>query len=152
VQLKGKRVIETPNDVIEGPVSNFTTLDGALENWGKLNERRFVWGEIVTVLAKLETKLGSVVDFHIPASASYVGVHFSHNPKVIGAYINVGHIDHHDFVEGSVWKEARRYHRSLLSTSQGEGSGGKKKDDEMRIACPTCGIQLPLVGGCDTCG
>jgi hypothetical protein len=137
----------------EGPngKSKFSTIDGALENWGRLNENRHVWKEINEVLSRLEVKLGRLTELHIPRSQSYVAAHFSGNPTSIGAYINVGHVDHNEFLEGSEWSEIRRNYRSYLSTSAGNVPKrivgvGKKSNP-----CPTCGIVMSQANSCDYC-
>jgi hypothetical protein len=131
--------------------SKFSTIDGALENWGRLNENRHVWKEINEVLSRLEVKLGRLTELHIPRSQSYVAAHFSGNPTSIGAYINVGHVDHNEFLEGSEWSEIRRNYRSYLSTSAGNVPKrivgvGKKSNP-----CPTCGIVMSQANSCDYC-
>jgi hypothetical protein len=140
-------------EVVESPdgKSHFSTIDGALENWGRLNESRHVWKEINEVLSRLEVKLGRLTELHIPGSRNYVAAHFSDNPTNIGAYINVGHVDHNEFLEGSEWSEIRRNYRSYLSTSAGNvpkriAGVGKKSNP-----CPTCGIVMSQVNSCDYC-
>ncbi len=99
-------------------VPQFMTLQGALENWGKLNDRRHVWKEIEAIIEKLESKCGSkAVAFHTTPSMWYVGVRFANDLSVIGAFIKVTYVDHRDFLEGSEWSDVRKNYRTLLSTS-----------------------------------
>ena len=99
-------------------VPQFMTLHGALENWGKLNDRRHVWKEIDAIIEKLESKCGSkAVAFHTTPSKAYVGVKFAHDLLVIGAFIQVGFVDHLEFLEDSEWSDKRKNYRTLLSTS-----------------------------------
>ena len=98
-------------------VPQFMTLHGALENWGKLNDRRHVWKEIDVIIEKLQSKGKSTVSFHIPQNKGYVAVTFGNNPKQIGAFVRVGFVDHLDFLEGSDWSDKRNNYRTLLSTS-----------------------------------
>jgi hypothetical protein len=94
------------------------TLQGALENWGKLNDRRHVWKEIEAIIEKLESKGGSkAVAFHTTPSKAYVGVKFAHDLLVIGAFIQVGFVDHLEFLEGSEWSDERKNYRTLLTPS-----------------------------------
>lgn len=98
-------------------VPQFLTLEGALENWGKLNDRRHVWKEIEAIIEKLESKCGNkAVAFHTTPSKAYVGVKFAHDLLVIGAFIKVTYIDHRDFLEGSEWSDSRNNYRTHLST------------------------------------
>jgi hypothetical protein len=98
-------------------VPQFMTLQGALENWGKLNNRRHVWKEIDAIIKKLESKCGSkAVAFHTTPSKSYVGVKFAKDLLVIGAFIQVGFVDHLEFLEGSEWSDERKNYRTHLST------------------------------------
>lgn len=98
-------------------VPQFMTLQGALENWGKLNDRRHVWKEIEALIKKLESKCGSkAVAFHSPPSKGYVGVKFANDLSVIGAFIKVTYVDHRDFLEGSKWSDSRNNYRTHLST------------------------------------
>ena len=98
-------------------VPQFMTLHGALENWGKLNERRHVWKEIGALIKKLEFKCGGkAVSFHSPPSKGYVGVKFTNDLSVIGAFIKVTYVDHRDFLEGSEWSDSRNNYRTHLST------------------------------------
>lgn len=100
-------------------VPQFMTLHGALENWGKLNDRRHVWKEIDAIIKKLESKCGSkAIAFHTTPSKAYVGVKFAHDLLVIGAFIQVGFVDHLEFLEGSEWSDERKNYRTLLSTSK----------------------------------
>ena len=100
-------------------VPQFMTLQGALENWGKLNDRRHVWKEIEALIKKLESKCGGkAVAFHTTASKGYVGVRFANDLSVIGAFIKVTYVDHRDFLEGSEWSDQRKNYRTLLSTSK----------------------------------
>jgi hypothetical protein len=100
-------------------VPQFMTLHGALENWGKLNDRRHVWKEIETIIKKLESKCGSnAVAFHTTPSKGYVGVRFANDLSVIGAFIKVTHVDHREFLEDSEWSDSRNNHRTLLSTTK----------------------------------
>jgi hypothetical protein len=98
-------------------VPQFMTLQGALENWGKLNDRRHVWKEIGAIIEKLQSKGKSTVSFHIPQNKGYVAVTFGINPKQIGAFVRVGFVDHLEFLEGSEWSDKRKNYRTLLSTS-----------------------------------
>ena len=98
-------------------VPQFMTLHGALENWGKLNDRRHVWKEIDVIIEKLQSKSKSTVSFHIPQNKGYVAVTFGINPKQIGAFVRVGFVDHLEFLEGSEWSDKRKNYRTLLSTS-----------------------------------
>jgi hypothetical protein len=99
-------------------VPQFMTLEGALENWGKLNNRRHVWKEIDAIIKKLESKCGSkAVAFHTTPSKSYVGVKFAKDLLVIGAFIQVGFVDHLEFLEGSEWSDERKNYRTLLTPS-----------------------------------
>jgi hypothetical protein len=98
-------------------VPQFMTLEGALENWGKLNNRRHAWKEIDAIIKKLESKCGSkAVAFHTTPSKSYVGVKFAKDLLVIGAFIQVGFVDHLEFLEGSEWSDERKNYRTHLST------------------------------------
>ena len=108
-------MIKTQNSKQEAP--QFMTLQGALENWGKLNDRRHVWKEIEALIKKLESKCGSkAVAFHSPPSKGYVGVKFANDLSVIGAFIKVTYVDHRDFLEGSEWSDSRNNYRTHLST------------------------------------
>ena len=99
-------------------VPQFLTLEGALENWGKLNDRRHVWKEIEAIIEKLESKCGSkAVAFHTTPSKAYVGVKFAHDLLVIGAFIQVGFVDHLEFLEGSEWSDERKNYRTRLTPS-----------------------------------
>ena len=99
-------------------VPQFMTLQGALENWGKLNDRRHVWKEIEAIIEKLESKCGSnAVAFHTTPSKAYVGVKFAHDLLVIGAFIQVGFVDHLEFLEGSEWSDERKNYRTRLTPS-----------------------------------
>ena len=99
-------------------VPQFMTLHGALENWGKLNDRRHVWKEIDAIIEKLESKCGSkAVAFHTTPSKAYVGVKFAHDLLVIGAFIQVGFVDHLEFLEGSEWSDERKNYRTRLTPS-----------------------------------
>jgi hypothetical protein len=132
--------------------SRFTSLEGALEYWGKLNDQRSVWSEIAEVVSRLESLSGSAVDFHVPPSFSYVAVYFAQNPQNIGAHIHVGHIDHGKFLEGSIGNDDHGTHRTRLSTWTGRATGGVMKAEAKPEVCPTCNIILPLTKICDTCG
>ena len=115
-EKKETDMTKTQNSKEEVP--QFMTLEGALENWGKLNDRRHVWKEIDAIIKKLESKCGSkAVAFHTTPSKSYVGVKFAHDLSVIGAFIQVGFVDHLEFLEGSEWSDERKNYRTLLSTS-----------------------------------
>ena len=98
-------------------VPQFMMLHGALENWGKLNDRRHVWKEIGAIIEKLQSKGKSTVSFHIPQNKGYVAVTFGINPKQIGAFVRVGFVDHLEFLEGYEWSDKRKNYRTLLSTS-----------------------------------
>ena len=100
-------------------VPQFMTLRGALENWGKLNDRRHVWKEIEAIIKKLESKCGSnAVAFHTTPSKGYVGVRFANDLSVIGAFIKVTYVDHREFLEDSEWSDSRNNYRTLLSTTK----------------------------------
>ena len=116
-EKKETDMTKTQNSKEEVP--QFLTLEGALENWGKLNDRRHVWKEIDAIIKKLESKCGSkAVAFHTTPSKAYVGVKFAHDLLVIGAFIQVGFVDHLEFLEGSEWSDQRKNYRTLLSTSK----------------------------------
>ena len=106
---------KTQNSKQEAP--QFMTLQGALENWGKLNDRRHVWKEIGAIIEKLQSKGKSTVSFHMPQNKGYVAVTFGINPKQIGAFVRVGFVDHLEFLDGSEWSDKRKNYRTLLSTS-----------------------------------
>jgi hypothetical protein len=115
-EKKETDMTKTQNSKEEVP--QFMTLHGALENWGKLNNRRHVWEEIEAIIMKLESKCGSkAVAFHTTPSKSYVGVKFAHDLLVIGAFIQVGFVDHLEFLEGSEWSDERKNYRTLLTLS-----------------------------------
>ena len=115
-EKEARDMTKTQNSKEEVP--QFMTLQGALENWGKLNDRRHVWKEIEALIKKLESKCGSkAVAFHSPPSKGYVGVKFANDLSVIGAFIKVTYVDHRDFLEGSEWCDERKNYRTLLSTS-----------------------------------
>lgn len=101
----------------EKKVPHFMTLHGALENWGKLNNRRYVWDEIEVIVEKLQSKGKSTVSFHTTPNKSHIAATFGNNPKQIGAFIQVGFVDHLEFLEGSEWGDKRKNYRTLLSTS-----------------------------------
>ena len=114
-EKKDGDMTKTQNSKEEVP--QFMTLEGALENWGKLNNRRHVWKEIDAIIKKLESKCGSkAVAFHTTPSKSYVGVKFAKDLLVIGAFIQVGFVDHLEFLEGSEWSDERKNYRTHLST------------------------------------
>jgi hypothetical protein len=116
-EKKETDMAKTQNSTEEVP--QFMTLQGALENWGKLNDRRHVWEEIEAIIKKLESKCGGkAVAFHSPPSKGYVGVRFANDLLVIGAFIKVTYVDHRDFLEGSEWSDSRNNYRTLLSTSK----------------------------------
>ena len=116
-EKKETDMTKTQNSKEEVP--QFMTLEGALENWGKLNDRRHVWKEIEAIIEKLESKCGSkAVAFHTTPSKAYVGVKFAHDLLVIGAFIKVTYVDHRDFLEGSEWSDSRNNYRTHLSTSK----------------------------------
>lgn len=116
-EKKETDMTKTQNSKEEVP--QFLTLEGALENWGKLNDRRHVWKEIEALIKKLESKCGGkAVAFHTTASKGYVGVRFANDLSVIGAFIKVTYVDHRDFLEGSEWGDSRNNYRTLLSTSK----------------------------------
>jgi hypothetical protein len=131
--------------------SRFTTLEGALEYWGKLNDQRSVWSEIAGVISRLESLSGSAVDFHVPPSFSYVAVYFAQNPQNIGAHIHVGHIDHGKFLEGSIGNDDHGTHRTRLSTWTGRATSGVGKAEAKREVCPVCRYEMPLTGICGNC-
>lgn len=131
---------------------HYTSLDVALEKWGKLNNRKEVWGEIQAILRRLEDELGPMVDFHIPQSCAYVAVHFQSKPKNIGAYINVGHVDHNQFIEGSVYGKDRGNHRSFLTSTAGDSTSPKEVSTLKLSYCTSCYLQMPATGMCDYCG
>jgi hypothetical protein len=115
-EKKETDMTKTQNSKEEVP--QFMTLQGALENWGKLNDRRHVWKEIEAIIEKLESKCGSkAVAFHTTPSKAYVGVKFAHDLLVIGAFIQVGFVDHLEFLEGSEWSDERKNYRTLLTPS-----------------------------------
>ena len=116
-EKKETDMTKTQNSKEEVP--QFMTLHGALENWGKLNDRRHVWKEIDAIIKKLESKCGSkAVAFHTTPSKGYVGVRFANDLSVIGAFIKVTYVDHRDFLEGSEWSDSRNNYRTHLSTSK----------------------------------
>ena len=116
-EKKETDMTKTQNSKEEVP--QFLTLEGALENWGKLNDRRHVWKEIEALIKKLESKCGGkAVAFHTTASKGYVGVRFANDLSVIGAFIKVTYVDHREFLEGSEWSDSRNNYRTLLSTSK----------------------------------
>jgi len=116
-EKKETDMTKTQNSKEEVP--QFMTLHGALENWGKLNDRRHVWKEIDAIIKKLESKCGSkAVAFHTTPSKGYVGVRFANDLSVIGAFIKVTYFDHRDFLEGSEWSDSRNNYRTHLSTSK----------------------------------
>ena len=116
-EKKETDMTKTQNSKEEVP--QFMTLHGALENWGKLNDRRHVWKEIEALIKKLESKCGGkAVAFHSPPSKGYVGVRFANDLSVIGAFIKVTYVDHRDFLEGSEWSDSRNNYRTHLSTSK----------------------------------
>jgi hypothetical protein len=114
-EKKDTEMPKTQNSKEEVP--QFMTLQGALENWGKLNDRRHVWKEIDVIIERLQSKGKSTVSFHIPQNKGYVAVTFGNNPKQIGAFVRVGFVDHLEFLEGSEWSDKRKNYRTLLSTS-----------------------------------
>jgi hypothetical protein len=115
-EKKETDMAKTQNSTEEVP--QFMTLQGALENWGKLNDRRHVWEEIEAIIEKLESKCGSkAVAFHTTPSKAYVGVKFAHDLLVIGAFIQVGFVDHLEFLEGSEWSDERKNYRTRLTPS-----------------------------------
>ena len=114
-EKKDTEMPKTQNSKEEVP--QFMTLQGALENWGKLNDRRHVWKEIGAIIEKLQSKGKSTVSFHIPQNKGYVAVTFGINPKQIGAFVRVGFVDHLEFLDGSEWSDKRKNYRTLLSTS-----------------------------------
>ena len=115
-EKKETDMTKTQNSKEEVP--QFLTLEGALENWGKLNDRRHVWKEIEAIIEKLESKCGSkAVAFHTTPSKAYVGVKFAHDLFVIGAFIQVGFVDHLEFLEGSEWSDERKNYRTRLTPS-----------------------------------
>ena len=114
-EKKETDMTKTQNSKEEVP--QFMTLQGALENWGRLNDRRHVWKEIEALIKKLESKCGGkAVAFHSPPSKGYVGVKFANDLSVIGAFIKVTYVDHRDFLEGSEWSDERKNYRTHLST------------------------------------
>jgi hypothetical protein len=115
-EKKETDMTKTQNSKEEVP--QFMTLEGALENWGKLNNRRHVWKKIDAIIKKLESKCGSkAVAFHTTPSKAYVGVKFAHDLSVIGAFIQVGFVDHLEFLEGSEWSDQRKNYRTRLTPS-----------------------------------
>ena len=114
-EKKDTEMPKTQNSKEEVP--QFMTLQGALENWGKLNDRRHVWKEIGAIIEKLQSKGKSTVSFHMPQNKGYVAVTFGINPKQIGAFVRVGFVDHLEFLDGSEWSDKRKNYRTLLSTS-----------------------------------
>ncbi len=130
---------------------DFPTLRAALSDWAKLNDRQVVWSEIERVIQDLEQKNGAIVRVHVPAAESYVAVTFVNDPKVIGAYINVGHIDHLAELPSSSSPNDSPYFRSYLSTSQGQTAGHSKGSKPNLLTCPRCSMQIPKFGEC-ACG
>ena len=130
---------------------DFPTLRAALLDWAKLNDRQEVWSEIERVIQDREQKNGAIVRVHVPAAESYVAVTFANDPKVIGAYINVGHIDHWTELPNTSIPDSTPYFRSYLSTSQGQTAGHSKESKPKFLTCPECFKQIPKFGECD-CG
>ena len=129
---------------------DFPTLRAALLDWAKLNDRQEVWSEIERVIQDLEQKNGAIVRVHIPAGESYVAVTFANDPK-IGAYINVGHIDHWTELPNTFIPDSTPYFRSYLSTSQGQTAGHSKGSKPNFLTCPDCFTQISKFGEC-ACG
>ena len=129
---------------------DFQTLRAALLDWAKLNDRQEVWSEIEKVIQNLEQKNGAIVRVHVPAAESYVAVTFANDPK-IGAYINVGHIDHWTELPNTSIPDSTPYFRSYLSTSQGHTVGHTKESKLNFLTCPDCFTQIPKFGEC-ACG
>ena len=129
---------------------DYPTLRAALLDWAKLNDRQEVWSEIESVIQDLEQKNGAIVRVHVPAAESYVAVTFVNDPK-IGAYINVGHVDHWTELPNTFIPDSTPYFRSYLSTSQGQTAGHSKGSKPNFLTCPDCFTQIPKFGEC-ACG
>ena len=130
---------------------DFPTLRAALLDWAKLDDRQQVWLEIEKVIKDLEQKNGTIVRVHVPAAESYVAVTFAKEPTLIGAYINVGHIDHWTELPNTFIPDSTPYFRSYLSTSQGQSAGHSKELKSNFLNCPDCFTQVPKYGEC-ACG
>ena len=129
---------------------DFPTLRAALLDWAKLNDRQEVLEKIEIVIQDLEQKNGAIVRVHIPPAENYVAVTFANDPK-IGAYINVGHIDHWTELPNTSIPDSTPYFRSYLSTSQGQTAGHSKGSKPNLLTCPRCSMQIPKFGEC-ACG
>jgi len=130
---------------------DFPTVRAALLDWAKLNDRQEVWSEIEKVIQDLEQRNGAIVRVHVPAAESYVAVTFTNDPKVIGAYINVGHIDHWTELPNTFIPDSTPYFRSYLSTSQGDKAGPTKEPKSNLLTCPKCSMQISKYAEC-SCG
>ena len=117
---------------------DFPTLRAALLDWAKLNDRQEVWSEIERVIQDLEQKNGAIVRVHIPPAENYVAVTFANDPE-IGAYINVGHIDHWTELPNTFIPDSTPYFRSYRSTSQGQTAGQSKGSKPNFLTCMTLG-------------
>jgi hypothetical protein len=131
--------------------TEYTTLREALYGWAKLNDRQDVWYEIEVAVTSLSESLGKVIRIHVPAANSYVALTFENEPTKIGAYVNVGHIDHIAKVDGSyVPESAPAYWRSPLTTTSGSRIGSDDDSVETQL-CPNCFMQVSVYGECG-CG
>ena len=129
---------------------DFPTLRAALLDWAKLNDRQEVLEEIERVIQDLVQKNGAIVRVHIPAAENYVAVTFANDPK-IGAYINVGHVDHWTELPNTSIPDSTPYFRSYLSTSQGQTAAHSKELKSNLLTCPRCSMQISKYAEC-ACG
>jgi hypothetical protein len=121
--------------------SGFSNLQQALATWMPMKSRPEVWPEITGVIDSLKHQLGEIKRIHIPVGDSYIAVTFVNEPKRIGAYINVGFIDHVVETEGSyVPDNAPTYWRSPLTTASGSRSKSVQDSVETQL-CPNCFIK-----------
>lgn len=132
--------------------SEYETLERALAAWVPLQDRSYVWEEIANVIKKISDLLGDVIRVHIPPRQNYVAVTFAREPKRVGAYIAVGHVNHIIEVPGSSPSRVDPgYWRSNLSTAgvSPERAGGTQSSTV--VMCPTCYEQISRYAEC-RCG
>lgn len=125
-------------------------VNAAVVDWGKYNEHPDVLRKVLEYIKTMEERLGPVSSVYKLSSGRYVAVTFG-NQLHIGAWINVGYLDHRIEFQGSVHQKGEVWRTDLLIGS-GPKSNKKKKQEVFHRVCTEHFLQYPAhQSGCWIC-